>query len=85
MPPRARRRTVRALPMTAVWLIGGPADGDVLDTSTSAGWVDVGASRYVLRQTYPLDSWQPDGWVGMFLPLYASLWAARSGPPSARS
>ena len=59
--------------MTNVLLIGGPGDGDVIQTATSAGWIDVGASRYVLRETYPLDGDESNGSVGMFLPLYASL------------
>ena len=63
--------------MTDVWLIGGPGDGDVIQVTTSAGWIDVGASRYVLRETYPLEGDEPNGSVGVFIPLYASLLMAR--------
>ncbi len=61
-------------------LIGGPADGALVEVATSAGWADVRGGRYALRQTYPLSGGQPDGWVGIFLPLYAWLWAARLRP-----
>jgi hypothetical protein len=65
--------------MTNVWLIGGPGDGGVIQAATGTGWIDVGESRYVLRETYPLEGGEPDGWVGIFLPLYASLLMARLG------
>ena len=67
-----------------VTLIGGPADGNVLNAPGGDPWVDVGTACYVLRETFPLDSEVPEGWVGIFLPLYASLLAARRRSPMAK-
>ena len=60
-------------------LVGGPADGALKDMSTVDATIEAGGAGYVLRELYPLDRDEPNGHVGIFLPLYASLMLRRRG------
>lgn len=66
-----------------VSLIGGPADGLAIDVNQPGEWLEIGGARYVLRAAYKSDTTDPDGHVGIFLPLYAHLWASHH--PRSRS
>lgn len=59
-----------------VSLIGGPADGRAIAVNQPGEWLEVAGVRYVLRAAYKSGATGPDGHVGIFLPLYAHLWAS---------
>ncbi|HEV2058709.1 MAG TPA: hypothetical protein VGR11_05085 [Solirubrobacteraceae bacterium] len=73
--PRAAATESRA-GACAVSLIGGPADGRAVELSDPGDWVDVAGARYVLRPVYRPQETEPNGHVGIFLALYAHLWAS---------
>jgi hypothetical protein len=58
---------------TSLSLIGGPMNGRVVDSPGPAGWVDVEGSRYIVHH----DGTRTREDVGIFLPLYARVLAAR--------
>lgn len=59
--------------MMDVSLIGGPADGDLIDLPTGSSWCEVSRSRYVIRDVFAASGEKADGRVGIHLPLYATL------------
>ncbi|MDP8942929.1 MAG: hypothetical protein M3N16_02235 [Actinomycetota bacterium] len=59
-------------------LIGGPKDGGQLRTGRQPqASVLIDGARYMFLETYPLASEVPDGWVGVWLPLYAAWYRQR--------
>jgi hypothetical protein len=77
LPPSTSQESLGFV--SRVTLVGGPLDDATVDGEERHGCIEAGGARYVLRRAYPLDSDQPNGWVGVHLPLYAALMASRYG------
>jgi hypothetical protein len=60
-------------------LIGGPLNGRVVESPASGSWLEVDGNRYVVRRNVTAGGPGTREDVGIFLPLYARVLAARRG------